>query len=265
MQHSPQNQSLKIELEKLPSMPHALLQLLEVINDPDVNFDQISEIIQTDPALTVRVMSVANSGANYRSTQYKHLNHLIICLGLKTVKTIAVNSAVQQFFSQFNVDDKGFLAQFWQTSLLTAGIAKALAHIIGSNNEDEAYIAGLLHKLGELVCLSHNADSYSQKTKQLLINKKKTSLYELQSQLTQLEHDFIGASVPEIGALIVNDIAPNSLLGDAILYQREPAEEIIGAPHLIQVVNSAHKLALTFSNKEHLDIQLNEAGQDHYK
>ncbi|MCU7819690.1 MAG: HDOD domain-containing protein [gamma proteobacterium symbiont of Lucinoma myriamae] len=247
MQQSPLNQSLKIELEKLPSMPHALLQLLEVVSDPDVDFDQISALIQADPALMIKVMSIANSSANYQLNKCKRFNHLIVALGLKTVKTIIVNSAVQQFFSQFNVDNKGLLAQFWQASLVTAGIAESLAHIIGSNNEDEAYIAGLLHKLGELVCLSHNADSYSQKTSENKGNGKNKLLYEQQSQQTRIEQDFIGASIPEIGALIVNDIAKNSLLGDAILYQREPAKEIIGAPHLVQVVNLAQKLSETFA------------------
>ncbi|RKZ95831.1 MAG: hypothetical protein DRQ43_04965, partial [Gammaproteobacteria bacterium] len=197
------NQSLIIELEKLPSMPHALLHLLEVISDPDVDFEQISDLIQTDPTLTIRVMAIANAGANYHSSQYKNLNHLIIALGLKTVKTIVINSAVQQFFSPFNVDDEGMLAQFWQTSLITAGIAKELAHIVGSTNEDEAYIAGLLHKLGELVCLSHNNDAYITKINEHLSNSENKSFYDLQSQLSQLEHDFIGASVPEIGAYIV--------------------------------------------------------------
>jgi signal transduction histidine kinase len=255
MQQSSLNQSLKIELEKLPSMPHALLQLLEVVSDPDADFDQISALIQADPALMIKVMSIANSGANYQLKQYKRFNHLIVGLGLKTVKTIIINSAIQQFFSQFNVDDKGLLAQFWQASLVTAGIAESLAHIIGSNNEDEAYIAGLLHKLGELVCLSHNADTYSQKISEHLSNGKNKSLYEQQSQQSRIEHDFIGASIPEIGASIVNDIAKNSLLGDAILYQRESAKEIIGAPYLVQVVNLAQKLAETFSTDNIPDNQ----------
>ncbi len=258
MQQLTLNQSLIIELEKLPSMPHALLQLLEVISDPDVDFEQISDLIQTDPALTIRVMSVANSGANYHLAQYKNLNHLIIALGLKTVKTIVINSAVQQFFSPFNVDDKGMLAQFWQTSLITAGIAKELAHIVGSTNEDEAYIAGLLHKLGELVCLSHNNDAYITKINEHLSNSENKSFYDLQSQLSQLEHDFIGASVPEIGAYIVNGINKHSLLGDAILYQRESAKEITDAPYLVQVVNLAHKLAETFSDTKASENQLIE-------
>ncbi|MCK5649112.1 MAG: HDOD domain-containing protein [Gammaproteobacteria bacterium] len=240
MQQSPLNQSLHIELDKIPSMPYVLLQLLEVIRDPDVSFTEITEIIQADPALTTRVMSIANSAAYYQWDQNKDFNRLLVALGLKMVKTIAINSAVQQFFSQFNVDNEGMLARFWQTSLTTASIARALAHLTGYHHEDEAYIAGLLHKLGELACLMHNADEYIQKINAV----QAASLYELESQRSRIEQDFIGASIPEIGAWIINDFDKDSILSDAVLYQRESAEQIMGTPHLVQVINLAHKLAM---------------------
>ncbi|MCW8932321.1 MAG: HDOD domain-containing protein [Gammaproteobacteria bacterium] len=246
MQQSPLNQSLNIELDKIPSMPHALLQLLEAIRDPDVSFSQITEIIQADPALTTRVMSIASSGAFYQWNQSKDFNRLLVALGLKTLKTIAINSAVQQFFSQFNVDNEGMLARFWQTSLTTANIAKALAHITGYPHEDEAYLVGLLHKLGELVCLMHNADDYVKELEQL----QSVSISELDSRLTSMEEDFIGASIPKLGAWIISGFDSDSMLGDAILYQRESAEQIMGAPHLVQVINLSRKLAVLKENSE---------------
>lgn len=240
MQQSPLNQSFQVEMENIPSMPHALLQLLEAIRDPDVCFEDISKIIQADPALTARVMSIASSGSYYQWSQSKDFNHLLVALGLKMVKTIVANSAVQQFFSQFNVDNEGMLARFWQTSLITANIAKALAHVTGYPHEDEAYIAGLLHNVGELVCLMHNADVYAQKKNEI----QASSVDALESQRSKLEQDFIGASIPEIGAWIINRFDKDSMLGDAILYQRESAQQMIGTPLLLQVINLAHKLAL---------------------
>ncbi|MDX2503809.1 MAG: HDOD domain-containing protein [Gammaproteobacteria bacterium] len=243
MQRIPLNQSLQIELDKLPSIPHALLELLKVIRDTDVSFTKISEIIQTDPALTTRVMSIANAPGRYQWSQYKDFNRLIVALGLKMVKFIAINSSVQQFFSKFNVDDQRVLARFWQTSLTTASLARALAHITGYVNEDEAYIAGLLHKLGELVCLTHNTDDYVLRIKELQADISDKSLLDIEFQQTTLEQEFVGASIPEIGAWIINGFDRDTLLGDAILFQREAAEQLIGAPHLVQLISTAHKLS----------------------
>ncbi len=248
MQQSEINQSLNIELEKIPSMPRALLQLLEVIRDPDARFTEITEIIQSDPALTARVMSIASSGSYYQWSQNKDFNRLLVAMGLKMVKNIAINSAVQQFFSQFNVDDEGMLAQFWQTSLVTASIAKALAHMIGYANEDEAYITGLLHNIGELVCLMHDASAYAKQKTSSENTEQTDSISELKSQQSKMEQAFIGASIPEIGCFIIHGFDKESMMGDAVLYQREPAEQIMGAHHLVQIINLASKLSSLSNN-----------------
>ncbi len=261
MQQPGLQNSLNIELEKIPSMPHALLQLLQVIRDPEAGFTEITEIIQSDPALTTRVMSIANSGAFYQWNQSKDFNHLLVAMGMKMVKTITINAAVQQFFSQFNVDNEKIIAQFWQKSLTTASIAKALAHITGYPSEDEAYIAGLLHNIGELVCLMHNASEYVKQKEQQIQILQVDSISEFENQQSIMEQNFIGANIPEIGHCIISDFNQNSMLGDAILYQRESAEQLLGAPHLVQLVNQAHKLALlneSFFNKKETDNSQSE-------
>ncbi|MCP3851762.1 MAG: HDOD domain-containing protein [Gammaproteobacteria bacterium] len=238
---------MKIELEKIPSIPHALLRLLEVIRDPDSSFSAITEIIQTDPALTARVMSTASSGEFFQwrnNNGKKDLNRLVVAIGLKRVKTLAINSVVQQFFSQFNVDNENLLAHFWQTSMTTAIIAQSLAHITSCVSEDEAYIVGLLHNIGELVCFMHDADTYTG-LKQQITNKSQVLLInEIAEQKSELELNFIGTSIPEIGHLIIQGFEPGSIMADAVLYQRESAEQLGGSSYLIQVINMASKLAM---------------------
>lgn len=241
--------SVPIELGKLPSIPHALLKLLEIIHDPEVDFNQISQIIQSDPALTTRIMSVANSGAYYQWNENRDFHRLVVALGLKQVKTITINSAVQQFFSQFNLDNTGFLASFWKTSLSAASIARNLAHLTGYPNKDEAYIAGLLHRMGELVCLSHNFEDYIKQSSELK-NKHYESLALLDEQRTAMEERFIGSSIPEIGAWIIQQFDQKTLLSDAILFQRESIEQLSGTAHLIKILNLTHKLSEPFENKE---------------
>ena len=255
MQKSSLNQTLHTELGKLPSIPHALLKLLEIIPDPDVDFSQISQIIQSDPALTTRIMSVANSGAYYQWNEYKDFHRLVVALGLKQVKTITINSAVQQFFSRFNLDDKGFLTSFWKSSLSAASIAGNLAQLTGYSNKDEAYIAGLLHKMGELVCLSYDFEEYVKRLNELQANNHTGTLAELDQQRTAMEQELTGSSIPEIGAWIIQQFDQKTLLSDAILYQREPAKNLAGTPHLIKIINITHKLAEPFKNR---DLVFNE-------
>ena len=87
-----------INVEKLPSIPHTLIKLIDAFHDQDVDFKQISDIIQKDPALTAKLMSVANSAA-YAQCSFKEFERLLVVLGMDTVKAIATTAAVQQFFS----------------------------------------------------------------------------------------------------------------------------------------------------------------------
>ncbi len=249
MHKSSSNQLFHIGLEKLPSIPHALLKLLEIIPDPDVEFTQITQIIQSDPALTTRIMSVAGSGAYAQLHEYKDFHRIVVSMGLDMVKTITINSAVQQFFSQFNVDDKGILAGFWKTSLTAACVARNLAGLIGYSNRDEAHIAGLLHKMGELVCLTHDAEAYLQRSHEL-DNNPDVTMAELEARHSVMEKALIGASIPEISAEIIQQFDQQTILSDAILYQRESVGQLAGAPVLVQIINLAHKLSEPSFNKE---------------
>ena len=241
MQSPLSTMSLVIEPEKLPSLPHSLLKLLEIVRDPDASFTDISQIIQTDPALTSRFMAAANTAENFQlRSKNKDFKSSIVSLGLKTVKTIACNSAVQQFFSQFNIDQKDALAQFWTRALTTANLAKSLAHLTAYENEDEAYIAGLLHNIGELFCLVHDSTQFIQTNNKIIRSKK--LLADKEVLRTRMEQEFIGASIPEVGAAFIEGF--DQQLSDAILYQREGYEQLAGTSHMIQLINSAHKLSL---------------------
>ncbi|MBE9525433.1 MAG: HDOD domain-containing protein [Proteobacteria bacterium] len=251
MQQALSNTSLLIEQEKLPSLPQSLLKLLEQVRDPDASFMHIAQTIQTDPALTSRFMAAANTGENYQLSKNKDFNSMVVSLGLKTVKSIACTSAVQQFFSQFNIDENDALAQFWTRSLNTAFLAKSLAHLVSYENEDEVYIAGLLHNIGELVCLVHDTKVYGQRSKKIMASKK--DLRDKEVQLSTMESNFVGASIPEIGAAIIQEF--DSVLSDAVLYQREGSEQLVGSSHLVKLINAAHKLSLLHKESDAESIE----------
>ena len=75
------------------------------------------------------------------------------------------------------------------------------------------------------------------------------TLSGIEAELTKMEQSLFGSSIPEIGAYIIRQFDQKSLLSDAVLYQREPAEQLIGAPHLVQLLNLAHKLAEPLDDK----------------
>ncbi len=223
----------KLNLGRLPSVPQVLLRLIEACHQVDVSFQDLAEIIQQDVGLTAKITAVCNSPAYAQWNDDRDFNHLLVVLGLNNIKTIAINAAVHQFFSQFNVQTGKGLGTIWYKSLWCAHAARALATLTSYPFPDEAYLAGLLHKLGQLVFLNNQPDAYGA-----LLLKPCSDL-----ELTEHERELFGAAYHEVSALVVREWDLESFLSDALLYQNEPADRLLEAPRLIRLVNFTHKLS----------------------
>lgn len=246
VQHS-NNKIQKYDVGQIPSIPHVLLKLIDACHRVDVSFEELSDIIQKDVGLSARVVAVANSAAYAQWNDVKDFNRLLVVLGINTIKTIAITTAVHHFFSQFNAEMGRWIGGFWRQSLSCAYAAKLLARLTGYQPIDEAYLSGLLHQVGQLVFLKNEPDQYPE-----LLRKAQSDL-----ELTGLERDLFGASGNEVGAQLLQEWDPDSLLGDAVLYHREPAEAVLDTPRLVRLVNFARKLSVRSVSTEAL---VHEAG-----
>ena len=48
-------------IKDLPPMPAVAVKVLELLNDPNVNYGKLGEVISSDPAVSARMLKVANS------------------------------------------------------------------------------------------------------------------------------------------------------------------------------------------------------------
>ncbi|MET0103025.1 MAG: HDOD domain-containing protein [Sedimenticola sp.] len=223
----------RIDVGKLPVVPQVLLKLIDACHKVDVSFDELGGIIKQDATLCTKMISVANSPLYTQWRNVDDLNRLLVVLGVERIKTIAVTSVVQQFFSQFNADVGKQMGTFWKESLTCACMMKSLAKLTGYESADEAYIAGLLHNLGQLVYLKRHSGEYLE-----MLNNAQSD-----AELDELERERFGATCTEVGAYLLNEWIPGSFVSDAILFQHEPAERIFDTQPLIKLLNLAHKLS----------------------
>ncbi len=221
----------RLEVEKLSTLPQILLKLMQACNNPEVNFDQLASLIRKDAALSSKIMNVANSPAYLQWGKVDNLNRLLVVLGLSTIKTIAITSSVMQFFSQFAPHREAYLKRFWYSSLRCAYTARALARLISYEFPEEAYLAGLLHKLGQLILLDNLADEYVA-----LLEKSDDPL-----ALAEAEREVYGITHAELGAWLIDQWQADDFIGDAVRFQDEPTEMVLDAHPLVQLLHLASK------------------------
>jgi HD-like signal output (HDOD) protein len=143
-----------LEIEKLPSLPHVLVKMLEVCQDANADFQKISRIVAQDAIITARVLVMANSPSYSFAVSVNTLERAVLVLGIDTLKTLIITVAVQQFFSNFGKQQGAYLKCFWTQSLSCALLSKSFAALTNFAQPEQAYLAGLLHNVGSLVLQS---------------------------------------------------------------------------------------------------------------
>jgi HD-like signal output (HDOD) protein/signal transduction histidine kinase len=222
-----------LDFAGLPSPPAILIELIDVCNSSDVSFVRLAEIIKQDAGVSSKVITAANSPVYRQWKEVNDINRLLVVLGVKTVKSIAITSAVQQFFTQVGESVDRDLDEIWHYSLSCAYIAKALAELTAYVYPEEAYLTGLLHRLGQLALLHNFPDDYSEIFRRKLVGEA----------LIEAEREQFNVTSSEVGASLIDSWKIRSFISDAVLYQYEPPHSILDSAHLVKLLNLASRLS----------------------
>ncbi|HRI90204.1 MAG: HDOD domain-containing protein [Candidatus Accumulibacter sp.] len=221
-----------IESGRAPSPPQVLLRLLQMVDDDSTTMAKLAGLVEQDPGLCTRVLTAANSPAIRRGTQLRSIENCLIALGTRLVRSIATCLSVQNLFDERAGTRSVDLSAFWTHSLLVAELSRSLAAASGYQRPDEAYLAGLLHDVGELILLSALGDPYLQ----LL------ATCPSEAELSARESAQFGVHHGEIGTWLADQWHLDSPFADGILFHHLPAEQIVTAAGLPQLVWLAHAL-----------------------
>jgi HD-like signal output (HDOD) protein len=143
-------------------------------------------------------------------------------LGTRLVRSIATCLSVQSLFDERSATRAVDLSAFWTHSLLTAELSRSLATASGYQRPDEAYLAGLLHDVGQLILLSALGEPYL----------KLLATCSSEATLSELEVAQLGVHHGEIGTWLADQWQLDSPFADGILFHHLPAEQIVTAAQL---------------------------------
>lgn len=130
------------ELEDLPAQPSAAFRVLRMVEADAPSLAEVARVVATDPALTVRVVRLANGAWFGRPTRVASPAAAVAVLGLETLRWVAASAAAGLATAGSTVPPG-----FWAHGGATAAAASLLAPRLGLNRSD-AFCLGLLHNLG---------------------------------------------------------------------------------------------------------------------
>lgn len=171
---------------KLPPLPAIVSSGLRLVRDPNVNMAKLSRLLSDDPALVARIFTVSRSAFYGRYTPPKTLVQAVQVLGLRTVQRILVASTAQSLCR----DRSPIATTLWEHSLAVALTSELLARQSGFRELETAFLAGLLHDVGQMVLLHGDGPGFKALAKK--IQEEKAPVLVREKEIYGSDHTLIG-------------------------------------------------------------------------
>jgi HD-like signal output (HDOD) protein len=140
---------------EFPTLPEVALRVRKLIEQPDVTTAQVGKVLSSDPALTSRLLQIANSAMFTGLPPVENIKAAVNRLGLALVRnmvTCVVMKALYQPKMASNI--KVRMQALWKHSTKVAAFSHALAKPFPNLRPDEAMLGGLIHDIGTLPILT---------------------------------------------------------------------------------------------------------------
>ncbi len=148
-------QDLMTDNISLPSLPEVALKIQAVFRDENVDADRLAEVILTDPAITSKLIRVANSPVYSGVAATETLQAAIVRLGMQTTYQQVMAYAVNELFNSQSPKIAQRMERVATHSRKVAAISRVLAQSSGLFDKEQAMLAGLVHDLGVIVIVEY--------------------------------------------------------------------------------------------------------------
>lgn len=180
-------------IRELPPLPDVVVELLASMDKDNVGSKDLGDKIARDQALSAKALRLANSSFYGMQRKVTTIQQATAILGINAVRTIVTAAGVIGAFGQ--VGGQAFdIRAFWRHSIATALCAKAMARHVQVNAE-QAFMVGLLHDIGRLVLLMHDAARYQQVLD--LQRSEDLSVVDAERRILGMDHTEAGRSLGE--------------------------------------------------------------------
>ncbi len=173
----------------LPPMPAVATKVLELLQSPETNFAQLGAAISADPAVSARLLKVANSAFFSLKRQVKTLDHAIAIVGERTLRSLVLAASLEGMNKSYGLLEK----LLWEDSIGCAVGCRLLARRFSSADPEEAFLAGLFRHLGKIIMNYSDPEAYRSLASAVYAGEG--SFNDIEGRFFPYAHAVVGAAV----------------------------------------------------------------------
>ncbi len=219
----------------LPALPHVVVQVMKLSEDPDSTAQDINNVLTQDQSMTARVLRLANSAFYGFPRRISTVTDAVVLLGFRTIRSIVLAASVSEILNQ---EIGGYAlepGELWRHSQSSAIAARIIAKRIKYPAVDVAYTAALLHDIGKVILNSYMKEAYYEVVEK--VENTNIPFNEAEMAVMGYDHAQAGARVAEKWNL------PPELV-EAIMLHHEPEKATINKK-LTAIVHVADIISVT--------------------
>jgi HD-like signal output (HDOD) protein len=147
------HESIRAGTLELPSLPDIASRIAKVINDADTDSRDIARVVQADPTVAARIISVVNSAAYRGMEPIDNLPDAVSRLGRSVTHHLVISFALSQLFNSRSKVLQQRMLRMWHHAGYVAAICHELARVTPGLEPAQAMLCGLLHDIGALAII----------------------------------------------------------------------------------------------------------------
>ncbi len=224
-------------VKDLVTLPEIALRITKMINDPDSSAGDIAREIAKDAAVTARLLRIANSPMFGHSQRIASVSRAVAVIGLRQVRDLTVGLTTMRAFDGIP-NELVTMDSFWRHSVLCAVAAGHLAARGKAGGGETAFVAGLLHDIGQLVLFSRVPNPAREALLMSVDSVDDLDLHLCERRVFGFDHAAVGAALAKNWALPI-------ALAECIQFHHEPerAQAHFSDVAIVHVANSLAVLA----------------------
>ncbi|MFW6357218.1 MAG: HDOD domain-containing protein [bacterium] len=224
---------------KVPAIPHVLMDLQKIMNDPDSSASDLAAVISRDPKLTAVVLRIVNSAMFSFPAPVETVSRAVAVLGIRQLSTLASGTLLLNLFTNTYGDLD--LERFWMHSIGCGILARNCAAHAQLQDPERYFVAGLLHDIGWLAL----AASFPEISSYILQSARHHNI-----PLHRAERNFWGFDHATLGGFLLRKWNFPLLLVGGVAFHHNPEKgKKWDEPSILHLANTmANAVCLGISN-----------------
>ena len=147
------------QIESLPPLPAIVHRILTVSEAPNSSADDVARVLSEDPAIAAKILRVANSPFYEMSREVTQVSRAVVMLGSIAVRNLVLGICARDSMPH----PAGHIpehATLWRHSIAVGAASELIAREVGLRPPEEAFVAGLLHDIGQLAMVIFQPEAF---------------------------------------------------------------------------------------------------------